>query len=227
MKFLELFDHIMEKAREEELTDSQSMIWLTMIYLWKKNNYRQELPITQEQIQLYVDASRRTVQRAIKTLIEANLINANKRHRKPTTYTFNPIKLGRQTLHSLGVKSTPQEEVRASNPTRFRASNPRASMAPPNTNTNTNINTITTNTNKRLTSVQQPNKRQEGIKPKRLSMWVLKNQKESRETELKELRDKGHEDAWGHHWNNKEDAKRAKVLKAEIKELIRQMQDAY
>ena len=227
MKFLELFDHIMEKAREEELTDSQSMIWLTMIYLWKKNNYRQELPITQEQIQLYVDASRRTVQRAIKTLIEADLIIANKRHRKPTTYTFNPIKLGRQTLHSLGVKSTPQEAVRASNPTRFRASNPRASMAPLNTNTNININTIPTNSNKRSVSVKEVDNTQSLKKPKRLSMWVLKNQKESREAELKELRDKGHEDAWGHHWNNKEDAKRAKELKAQIKELTKQMQNAY
>jgi len=225
MKFGELFDAILEKSRELKLTDSQAMVWLTMVYIWRQNKYRHPLPITQDQIQLYVDASKRTIQRAIRILIEQKIITAEKCHRKPTCYKFAVIaSLGRQTLHSLGDKPYTQDGSRVTNPPPSRVTNPRVTLSPPSI-----VNTSITNTNngscgnKGSITYQKPFSNQ---KPKKLSMWVLKNQKESREAELKELRCRGHEDAWGQHFRNKEDAKRAKELKVEIRELNRQMQNA-
>ena len=91
-----------------------------------------------------------------------------------------------------------------------------------NTNTNNKPNTVKPVDNPRAT-LKQPLVHG---KPKKLSMWVLKNQKEACEAELKKLRDNGWEDAMGHRWANKADRLRAKELKAKIVDIVMKMQEA-
>ena len=94
----------------------------------------------------------------------------------------------------------------------------------PNTNTNTDIkpNGVKCSDNFRKTVVQPSVHKQ----PKKLSMWVLKNQKEACEAELKKLRDNGWEDAMGHRWANKAERLRAKELKKKIVDIVIGMQEA-
>ena len=97
------------------------------------------------------------------------------------------------------------------------------------TNTNTNINI---NNNKKPNSVKYPNNHtvtnqqlNTAKEPKKLSMWVLRGQKDACESELKELRDKGSEYAIGFEYDSKADRTRAKELRVRIKGIVQQMQE--
>ena len=63
-------------------------------------------------------------------------------------------------------------------------------------------------------------------KPKKLSMWVLKGKKDACLSELKEIKDRGSEFAMGFEYDSPRDRKRAKELRAMIKDLNRDMQNA-
>jgi hypothetical protein len=94
--------------------------------------------------------------------------------------------------------------------------------------TRSNTNTISNNkiignmngnqhkdTNKHPIAVQQPTK---NFTKNKLSIWGLQQVKTACETELKELRNKGHESAFGFHYQ-KEDKPRAREIRLKIKDL--------
>ena len=69
--------------------------------------------------------------------------------------------------------------------------------------------------NKHPIAVQQPTK---NFTKNKLSIWGLQQVKTACETELKELRNKGHESAFGYHYQ-KEDKPRAREIRLKIKDL--------
>jgi len=85
-------------------------------------------------------------------------------------------------------------------------------------NRNGNQHTVA---NKHPITVQEPSKKY--IKNK-LSIWNLKEIKTACETELKELRNKGHEDAFGFHYQ-KEDRPKSKAIRLKIKDINKQIME--
>ena len=96
-----------------------------------------------------------------------------------------------------------------------------------NIHTNTNINKNKEIKGSRYNS-QSANAQQvaDNSKQNKLSIWKLDKIKAACEQELKDLRNKGHEDAWGFHYANKDDRTKAKGLKAKLKNLNKRIMEA-
>lgn len=218
MTYTQLVDCIFKWCELKGLSASARICVLSLFHHWKLKGCPESFKTPLRSLYEQVGASHPTMLLAIKAMEQDKILVVKKGGpRVPSTY---------KVMVKVMVKNITVSGVTVSFFTKkyehlYTRSNTRS-----NTNTNTNTpnkpNSVKCSDNPRIT-LKQPLTPQ---KPKKLSMWVLKNQKEACEAELKKLRDNGWEVATGHRWANKPDRLRARELKKKIVAIVVQMQEA-
>ena len=215
MTYTQLVDCILKWCELKGLSPSARICVLSLFHHWKVKGCPASFKMPLRCLYEQTGASHPTVLGAIKRLEQDKILIVKKGGpRVPNTYkVMVKVMVTDITVSGVTVGC-------------FTKTNNRLYTRSNNTNTNTNThkkpNTVKPTNNQTITSQQMrgPNK------PKKLSMWVLRGQKEACESELKGLRDKGAEYAMGFEYDSRADKTRAKELRVRIKGIVQQMQEA-
>jgi len=218
MTYTQLVDCIFKWCELKGLSPSARICVLSLFHHWKLKGCPESFKTPLRSLYEQVGASHPTMLLAIKAMEQDKILVVKKGGpRVPSTY---------KVMVKVMVKNITVSGVTVSFFTKkyehlYTRSNTRSNT---NTNTNTNNrpNIVKCSDNPRIT-LKQPLTPQ---KPKKLSMWVLRGQKDACETELKGLRDKGAEYAMGFEYDSRADKTRAKELRKKIVAIVMQMQEA-
>ena len=217
MTYTQLIECLFRFSDCKGLSTNTRMCLLSLFHCWKGKGCPESFKMPLRALSKLTNSSAPTTMTSVKELEESGIIKVKRGGpRVPNTYKVM-LKVMVNVLNISGVMLNLfiKETLHSSTNTRSNNTNT-------NTNTNNRPNSVKPIDNHRKT-LKQPLTPQ---KPKKLSMWVLKNQKEACEAELKKLRDNGCEVATGHRWANEPDRLRARVLKKKIVAIVMQMQEA-
>jgi hypothetical protein len=176
MKFGDLMEGIVQKSIELQLTPPYLAIWIRVAIYWKNNGFK-PVSLTREQLAKQLSISTRTAQRAIQKLETIGAIEVERMLKLPSKY---------KVCSQLFKGDIKGDKCDKSRETRRETNQGRQSDVSPSTSL--------VSTNLASTKLNQPNLARVGHstnnvsnncrqspqkeKPKRLSMWVLKNRKD-------------------------------------------------
>ena len=215
MNYTDLIECLFRFCECKGLSANARICVLTLFHHWKRKGCPDSFKMPSRAISERINATSPTVLSGIRELEKTGIIKVKRGGpRVPNEYKVmlnvmvKELSISGVMLNLYTIKSLPLYNTN-------------------NIHTNTNINKNKEIKGSRYNS-QSANAQQvaDNSKQNKLSIWKLDKIKAACEQELKDLRIKGYEDAWGFHYANKDDRAKAKELKAKLKNLNKRIMEA-
>ena len=215
MTYTELIECLFRFCECKGLSANARICVLTLFHHWKRKGCPDSFKMPSRAISERINATSPTVLNGIKELEKTGIIKVKRGGpRVPNEYkvmlnvmvkllSISGVMLNVYTIKSLPLYNTNNIHT--------------------NTNINKNKEIKESRYNNRSTTAQQV---PDNSKQNKLSIWKLDKIKTACEQELKDLRNKGFEDAMGFRYECKEDRIKARELKAKLKNLNKRIMEA-
>lgn len=215
MNYNELVECLYRFFNIKGLSTNARMCCLSLFHIWKRKGCPESFKMPSRAISEQINATSPTVLSGIKALEATGIIQVKRGGpRVPNEYKVmlnvmvKELSISGVMLNLFTIKSLP-----SSTSTNTISNNKIIG--------NRNGNQHTVNSKQPITVRQPP----ENSTKNKLSIWSLQQIKTACEAELKELRNKGHESAFGFHYR-KEDKPKAREIRLKIKDLNKRIMNS-